>query len=89
MRYGNGHPIQEERLSKALSEFAARTVDVRLYWFFQAATYLPADRLKPILIQLQSNPVYGGFRNRLEQAIDLIDRRESNRDKLMSILEPR
>jgi RNA polymerase sigma-70 factor (ECF subfamily) len=89
MRYGNGLPIQVEPLAKALSEFAARSADVRSYWFFQNATYLPGDRLKPILIQLQGNPAYAGSRDRLQKAIEMIDQGKADRGEMMKILDPR
>jgi hypothetical protein len=89
-RYANrgDQPMQEEAMARAASVVVARSQDVRWCRLLNAASYLPGDRLKPILSQIMAKTTDLEFRSRLQKAIEMIERGETTQNDLMKILDP-
>jgi RNA polymerase sigma factor (sigma-70 family) len=84
-----GAPIQEERLARAIEAVIVRSEDNRFNRFLLlTATYLPGERLKPLLLQLIPRTRDDSYRGKLEQAVELIDKGGADRGALLKILEP-
>lgn len=83
-----GEPILEDQLVKALAAVIARGEDIRFYRMIHTATYLPGERLKPLLMQIMTMTKDDAWRAKLEKAVELIDKGGADREALMKILEP-
>ena len=84
----SGQPILEAELARAVSESMARNHEDYVLRLMPVATFLPADRLKPILQQGMVRTRYDWYRERLAKALERVDAGSYTRDDLMKILEP-
>jgi hypothetical protein len=81
--------VPEENLFEALSDAIARKEPFYLHYMMPVATYLSADRLKPVLQQAMTRAKEDWYRDRIAKAVERIDQGAYTRDELMSILDPR
>jgi RNA polymerase sigma-70 factor (ECF subfamily) len=86
-RYRGTPPLLEEPMARAVSEAMARNA-YPLYELMTVATFLPGDRLKPILRQAMAKTREEWYREKLSAALERIDQGPFTRRELMKILDP-
>ena len=75
-------------MARAVTEAMARNHENYVFDLMHLATYLPGDRLKPILQQAMAKTRYDWYRERLSKAVERINQGPFTRDDLMKILDP-